>query len=54
MSVPDGQVVPYHLQGRLKDRLISLRLPELDIETVAFVADSSISFSNLSHVPYAL
>jgi len=42
MSVPDGQIIQYHVHRCLENGLISLRLPELDIETVFVIADPSI------------
>ncbi|MDY6831147.1 MAG: hypothetical protein SWC96_04785, partial [Thermodesulfobacteriota bacterium] len=53
MSVPDRQIVGYHVQGRLKDGGITLGLPERYIEPVIGVADSSVGVLNLFHVfPY--
>jgi hypothetical protein len=49
MSVPYGQVIQNHVKRRMKDDLISLRLPELDVEAVVIVADSSIRFFDFSH-----
>jgi hypothetical protein len=36
MAVPDHQVILYHLNRRIENGLISLSLPEIDIEA-AFV-----------------
>jgi hypothetical protein len=54
MSVPDDQIVSYHIERCLEDSLISLGLPEFDIEPVCFVTDSSVGFPDFSHgyVPF--
>ncbi|MDY6830607.1 MAG: hypothetical protein SWC96_02005 [Thermodesulfobacteriota bacterium] len=53
MSVPDRQIVGYHVQGRLKDGGITHGLPERYIEPVVGVADSSVGFLNFFHLfPY--
>jgi len=50
MSVPDGQIVQYHVEGRVEDGPISLRLPELDIKSVFIITYPSIGFPDLSHM----
>jgi hypothetical protein len=49
MSVPDGQIVPYHLERCVENGLIPLRLPELDVEAICLIADPSVRFPDLSH-----
>jgi hypothetical protein len=41
MSVPEDQIGHDHLQSRLENGLVSLRLPKIDVKAV-IVADSSI------------
>jgi hypothetical protein len=49
MSVPDGQIVQYHVECRVENGLIPLRLPELDIKAVFVVTDASVCFFDFSH-----
>jgi len=49
MSVPEGQIVPYHVESCVEDGLISLRLPELDVEAVCLIADPPVGLPDFSH-----
>jgi hypothetical protein len=49
MSVPEGLIVQYHVERRVENGLISLRLPELDVEVVCLIADPAIRFLDFSH-----
>ena len=49
MSVPEGQIIPYHIERCIEDGLISLCLPELDIEAVRLIADPSAGLLDFSH-----
>jgi hypothetical protein len=42
MSVPDRQVIQYHIERRIENGLISLPLPELDIEAAFAIADPAV------------
>jgi hypothetical protein len=42
MSVPDHQVIQYYVQRCVENGLLSLPLPELDVEAVFLIADPSV------------
>jgi hypothetical protein len=42
MSVPDHQVIQYHIERCVENGLVSLPLPELDIEAALVSADPSV------------
>jgi len=42
MSVPEDQMIAYHVERCFENGLISLRLPELGIETVFVTTNPSI------------
>jgi hypothetical protein len=50
MSVPDNQIVLYHLQSSREDSLLSLGLPKVDIEPVLFITDFTITFLYFTHI----
>jgi len=50
MSVPDHQVIQYHVESCFENGLISLPLPELDVEAAFVMADPSVRFSYVSHI----
>jgi len=50
MSVPDHQVIQYHVERCVENGLISLPLPELDVEAAFVIADPSVRFSYVSHI----
>jgi len=42
MSVPDHQIIHYHVERCAENGLISLPLPELDIEAVFVITEPSV------------
>jgi hypothetical protein len=50
MSVPEHQVIQYHVECCVENGLISLPLPELDVEAAFVIADPSIKFFYVSHI----
>jgi hypothetical protein len=49
MSVPEGLIVQYHVECRVENGLIPLRLPEFDVEAVCLIADPAVGFPDFSH-----
>jgi hypothetical protein len=49
MSVPQDQGIQDQLLRGLKNRLLALRLPKLDVESILGIADSAIRFNELCH-----
>jgi len=50
MSVPDHQVIQYHVERCVENGLISLLLPELNVEPAFVIADPSVRFFYVSHI----
>jgi hypothetical protein len=50
MSVPNHQVIQYHVECCIENSLIPLPLPELDVEAAFVIADPSIRFFYDSHI----
>jgi hypothetical protein len=50
MSVPDHQVIKYHIERCVENGLVSLPLQELDVEAVFVIAYPSIRFFYDSHI----
>jgi len=42
MSVPKHQVIQYHIERCVENGLISLLLPELDVEAAIVIADPPV------------
>jgi hypothetical protein len=51
MSVPDHQIVLYHVQSSGEDGHLPLGLPEVDAELVLFITDLMIAFLYFTHGP---
>jgi hypothetical protein len=50
MSVPKHQVIQYHIERCVENGLISLPLPEFDVEAAFFIANPPIRFFYVSHI----
>jgi hypothetical protein len=42
MSVPDNQVIQYHVERSVENGSITLPLPEFDVEATFVIADPSV------------